>query len=152
MRFGGREEDRAPVVRPTAPSAQKQMQILRAHTVRQTSPQLKCNNKNNCNNKFLFYTVRIVIQKKKLKIALLIASIFFVVLIATIIAFYNSNNGWATIKKDMNILPYQPTKTEIDSLEGIWLCYTGSPQARISDPNRYHKVVPNLKTKLLIVI
>ena len=82
--------------------------------------------------------------KKKLKIALLIASIFFVVLIATIIAFYNSNNGWATIKKDMNILPYQPTKTEIDSLEGIWLCYTGSPQARISDPNRYHKVVPNL--------
>ncbi|KAI9450650.1 hypothetical protein F5148DRAFT_1152715 [Russula earlei] len=51
---------------------------------------------------------------------------------------------WQTIKTDMSILPYQPTQAEIDSLEGIWLCYTGSPQARISDPARYHKVVPNL--------
>jgi len=33
---------------------------------------------------------------------------------------------------------------EIDSLEGIWLCYTGSTQARISNPSRYHKVVSKL--------
>lgn len=44
----------------------------------------------------------------------------------------------------MNILPYQPTQLEIDSLEGVWLCYIGSPQARISNPSRYHKVVSNL--------
>ena len=57
---------------------------------------------------------------------------------------YNTRLQFETIKKDMNILPYQPTKAEIDSLQGVWLCYTGSPQARISDPNRFHKVVPNL--------
>ncbi len=53
-------------------------------------------------------------------------------------------NTLEQLKADMSILPYQPTKAEIDSLEGIWLCYTGSPQARISDPNRFHKVVPNV--------
>lgn len=51
---------------------------------------------------------------------------------------------WQVVKEDMKILPYQPTKPEIDSLEGIWLCYTGSPQARISDANRYHMVVSNV--------
>lgn len=56
----------------------------------------------------------------------------------------SKGNTLEQLKTDMSILPYQPTKAEIDSLEGIWLCYTGSPQARISDPNRYHKVVPNI--------
>ncbi len=56
----------------------------------------------------------------------------------------NEKKQWKVIQKDINLLPYKPTASEIDSLEGIWLCYTGSPQARISDPNRYHKVVPNL--------
>lgn len=51
---------------------------------------------------------------------------------------------WSILKKDMNILPYQPTKNEIDSLSGVWICYTGSPQARVSDPNRFHKIVPNI--------
>lgn len=55
-----------------------------------------------------------------------------------------SNREWNTIKSDMHILPYQPTLAEIDSLEGIWLCYTGSPQTRISDKSRYHMVVSNL--------
>jgi len=41
-------------------------------------------------------------------------------------------------------MPYTPTQAEIDSMEGIWLCYTGSPQARISDNNRYHMVVSNI--------
>lgn len=57
--------------------------------------------------------------------------------------FMQTKQDWQSVKKDMNILPYQPTQAEIDSLEGVWLCYTGSPQARISDPTRYHKVVCN---------
>ncbi|QMW02379.1 hypothetical protein [Spirosoma foliorum] len=51
---------------------------------------------------------------------------------------------WATIRNDLNILPYQPTQAEIDSLSGIWLYYTGAPQARGNDPNRYHQVANNL--------
>jgi hypothetical protein len=49
-----------------------------------------------------------------------------------------------TITKDFNILPYRVKSSEKEHIEGIWLCYTGSPQARPSDPNRYHKVVANL--------
>lgn len=56
----------------------------------------------------------------------------------------SARKNWDSIRKDMQILPYQPTQAEIDSLEGIWLCYTGSPQARISDNNRYHMVVSNI--------
>ncbi|QHW00256.1 hypothetical protein [Spirosoma endbachense] len=53
-------------------------------------------------------------------------------------------NEWATVRHDLNLLPYQPTQAEIDSLSGIWLYYTGAPQARINDPNRYHQVANNL--------
>jgi hypothetical protein len=56
----------------------------------------------------------------------------------------NTTNKWNTIQEDFNLVPYKVTQTEIDSLEGIWLCYTSSPQARLSDPNRFHKVVANL--------
>ena len=49
-----------------------------------------------------------------------------------------------TITKDFNIMPYKVKASEKEDIEGIWLCYTGSPQARPSDPNRYHKVVANL--------
>jgi hypothetical protein len=51
---------------------------------------------------------------------------------------------WETTKKNLFILPYQPTKAEIDSLEGVWLSYTGSPQARSSDPKRYHMIISNV--------
>lgn len=47
-------------------------------------------------------------------------------------------------KHDFQLVPYSVTKGERLALEGIWLCYTGSPQARISDPDRYHKVVLNI--------
>ena len=68
-----------------------------------------------------------------------------IIALGAIFLIYNkSKNEWQTLKENMNILPYQPTRPEIDSLEGVWLCYTGSPQARISDPSRYHKVVSNL--------
>ncbi|MFD2936178.1 hypothetical protein [Spirosoma flavum] len=53
-------------------------------------------------------------------------------------------NEWATVRKDLNILPYQPSQAEIDSLSGIWLYYTGAPQARANDPNRFHQVANNL--------
>jgi hypothetical protein len=36
------------------------------------------------------------------------------------------------------------SQEEIDSLEGVWICYIGSPQARISESNRYHLVVSNI--------
>ena len=70
-----------------------------------------------------------------------------IVLLALLFSFYKwtiAKKQWETVKKDFFILPYQPTKTEIDSLEGIWLSYTGSPQARSSDPNRYHMVISNI--------
>jgi hypothetical protein len=51
---------------------------------------------------------------------------------------------WETIKKDFSILRYQPSKAEIDSLVGVWFCYTGSPQARTTLPNRYHMGARNV--------
>jgi len=93
----------------------------------------------------------ISLLKKKNKVkgrVIKIMAIGFVALCIVLGALFfmhkNSTEDWQTLKKNMNILPYQPTQQEIDSLEGVWICYTGSPQARISDPSRYHKVVSNL--------
>lgn len=78
-------------------------------------------------------------------------SIFFIIiavlaagLIFTSIQWNASRKRIETISHDMKILPYVASQAEIDSLEGVWLCYTGSPQARVSDPNRYHMVVSNV--------
>jgi hypothetical protein len=82
---------------------------------------------------------------KQVKASLIIG--FVIVAAALFFSVYqwmSSKNEWLAIKKDMNILPYKPTQSEIDSLEGVWICYTGSPQARKSDPNRYHLVVLNV--------
>ena len=73
-----------------------------------------------------------------------IATALAISLIALFIYFIKIKNDWAVVKNDFNYLPYQPTQAEIDSLEGIWLVYTGSPQARVSNPDRYHKVVSNI--------
>ncbi|OQP52786.1 hypothetical protein A4H97_24095 [Niastella yeongjuensis] len=73
--------------------------------------------------------------------------VLLLLLLAMAFMYYQWNQAsqqLITIKKDMQLLPYVPTQAEIDSLEGIWLCYTGSPQARISDNNRYHMVVSNV--------
>ncbi|ATL49252.1 hypothetical protein COR50_19890 [Chitinophaga caeni] len=48
------------------------------------------------------------------------------------------------ITKDMRIGVYTPTATDIKNLEGTWLVYIGSPQARKSERNRYHLVVTNI--------
>ena len=85
------------------------------------------------------------LQKRKIiKIVAGIAAAITIAMVALFLTHKKSTQDWQTLKKNMNILPYQPTQLEIDSLEGVWLCYTGSPQARISDPSRYHKVVSNL--------
>jgi hypothetical protein len=48
------------------------------------------------------------------------------------------------MKTDLKIGIYQPTENDIKSLEGTWLVYIGSPQARRSEKNRYHLVVTNI--------
>ena len=83
-------------------------------------------------------------NNNRLYYSLSLCLVLFVCLVFSIYRLNKTNNYWNTIKTDMNLLPYQPTQAEIDSLQGLWLCYTGSPQARISDANRYHKVVSNL--------
>ena len=74
----------------------------------------------------------------------LIAAIVTVLLIVISVVYFKEHQHNTHISKGMSLLPYQPTAAEIDSLQGIWICYTGSPQARISDPDRYHKMVANL--------
>lgn len=78
-------------------------------------------------------------------------SIFKVIILLLTTGFIFSLLQWSksrkqieTLSRDFKILPYKATQAEIDSLQGIWICYTGSPQARTSDPNRYHLVVPNI--------
>lgn len=86
-------------------------------------------------------------NNSKKKIIKIISAVMAVVCIAMLALYFTNKkkvDDWQTLKKNMNLLPYQPSQLEIDSLEGVWLCYTGSPQARISDPSRYHKVVSNL--------
>ena len=83
-------------------------------------------------------------NRKAVTLLSLIATAAIIALVTLFLSHEKSKNEWQSLKTDMNILPYQPTQIEIDSLEGIWLCYTGSPQARISNPSRYHKVVSNL--------
>lgn len=72
-----------------------------------------------------------------------LASLFFTLFGFAAYKYLSTNSELKTLKQDMKILPYHVTQQEIDSLEGVWLCYTGSPQARSSDPNRYHLVVTN---------
>ncbi len=82
--------------------------------------------------------------KKQKTVFSLLLLILSGMLVFTIYNWVSVKNEWRTVKKDMNIVSYKPTQVEIDSLEGVWLCYTGSPQARSSDPNRYHLVVSNV--------
>lgn len=82
--------------------------------------------------------------RKSKRLVLLISAIFLLCLSTVFIIWRRSEVGWLTLKRDMSILPYMPTQQEIDSLEGVWVCYTASPQARRSNPERYHLVVFNV--------
>jgi hypothetical protein len=82
--------------------------------------------------------------QKKYTIAKVFAAVLLLLLSGIFWFYFTQKNKLDTLKSDMSVLPYKPTKAEIDSIEGIWLCYTGSPQARISNADRYHKVVNNL--------
>ena len=74
---------------------------------------------------------------------LLIGFLIVIILISSF-KWWETSKKMMIIRKDLMIAPYEPTAAEIDSLEGIWLVYIGSPQARTSDTNRYHKVVRNI--------
>lgn len=83
-------------------------------------------------------------QSKKIEIYRVIVILLLIILV---LAGFFGAKEYANEKKlirDLSILPYQPSKSEIDSLEGIWLCYTGSPQARTYDAGRFHKIVSNI--------
>jgi len=70
--------------------------------------------------------------------------------ICVLIILFSSFNWWKTseklrtIKSDLAITPYHPTAAEIKYIEGIWMVYIGSPQARTSDNSRFHKIVRNI--------
>jgi hypothetical protein len=81
-------------------------------------------------------------KKNKMLLAGLITACAVILLL--VFLWQKEKSDWSMMKKEMNILSYKPSQAEIDSLEGIWLCYTGSPQARPSDTNRYHMVVANV--------
>ncbi len=67
-------------------------------------------------------------QKRKLvRFLSVFTTVLFITLVASLLFFMNSKQKWRSVKKDMNLLPYKPSQAEIDSLEGVWLCYTGSP-------------------------
>lgn len=86
--------------------------------------------------------------QKRLKFYRIIFIPLCFILLFTALFIYNlyssAKQEWDTIKTDFNLIPYKVTQAEIEQLEGVWICYTSSPQARLSDPNRYHKVVANL--------
>ena len=79
-----------------------------------------------------FYELQQKENKKLIAFFILLSIGLILALLALSFFHYRAKNNWQEVKKDFNILTYQPTKAEIDSLEGVWLCYTGSPQARAS--------------------
>ncbi len=81
---------------------------------------------------------------KQKSVFLILLAALFIALAISLFGWFTTKKEWNMVKKDLNLIPYKPTQTEIDSLEGVWLCYTGSPQARSSDPGRYHLVVSNV--------
>lgn len=81
---------------------------------------------------------------KSNKVLLILALICLTGFLVTLYQFISLKEQSNEVKNDMKIMPYKPTKAEVDSLEGIWIAYIGSPQARLSDLNRYHLVAQNI--------
>lgn len=84
------------------------------------------------------------IKRNYKKSYLVVAVVLMLLLCVAVFKWIESYRHLATLKKDLVITPYQPTQAEIDNLEGVWMVYIGSPQARKSDSNRYHKFVRNI--------
>lgn len=81
---------------------------------------------------------------KSRKRYLFVIAILSISLLYSLYRLQKANLQWRTVQSDMSLIPYQPSQEEIDSLEGVWLSYTASPQARSSNPDRYHLVVCNV--------
>jgi hypothetical protein len=82
--------------------------------------------------------------KKGSKLQLWATLVVVALLLFCAAQWYREASQFKRFKKDLRILPYQPTKVDIAALEGIWTVYIGSPQARTSDSNRYHMAVRNI--------
>jgi hypothetical protein len=87
---------------------------------------------------------RSILNSQQSKTYLYIIIVLVALLVFATFKWISSQEKMATIKTDLMITPYQPTQAEIDSLEGVWMVYIGSPQARKSDKNRFHKIVRNI--------
>jgi hypothetical protein len=81
---------------------------------------------------------------KKIKTYQAIIILLTAILLVAGIFWAQEHSKEKTLIHDLSILPYKPSHAEIDSLQGIWLCYTGSPQARTYDAGRFHKIVSNI--------
>jgi len=73
-----------------------------------------------------------------------VLAIIIIAMLFCAFCWYQAASKLKTLQSDMKITPYQPTTMDIKALEGLWLVYIGSPQARISDSNRYHMAVRNI--------
>ncbi|MVM32207.1 hypothetical protein GO755_19320 [Spirosoma sp. HMF4905] len=98
-----------------------------------------------CQQELAATSIRLNASFKKQKTVWLVSLLsLLAILVVVSVNWFTERTEWSTLRKDLNILPYQPTQAEVDSLSGIWLYYTGAPQARGNDPNRYHQVANNL--------
>ncbi|MES2277093.1 MAG: hypothetical protein V4592_13775 [Bacteroidota bacterium] len=70
--------------------------------------------------------------------------VFVIIILFCAFSWYQTASKLKTLENDLKITPYQPTATDIAALEGLWTVYIGSPQARVSDSNRYHMAVRNI--------
>lgn len=84
-------------------------------------------------------------QRKKTVVLSLIGSLVVVIAFSIILFQHQKQQSIINeLKSDFSITPYAIGKAEKNAIEGIWLCYTGSPQARLSDSDRAKKVVLNI--------
>jgi hypothetical protein len=86
----------------------------------------------------------ISVIKKRSKFWLWSLPVSIVLLLFCTFQWYLAASRLNTLEADLKITPYQPNATDIKALEGLWIVYIGSPQARISDSNRYHMAVRNI--------
>jgi hypothetical protein len=87
---------------------------------------------------------KLILKKLTTKKQFYVLLILLSFMVFFLVKWINSEQKLSSLKKDLVINPYQPTQAQIDSLEGVWMVYIGSPQSRKSDKDRYHKIVRNI--------